>query len=252
MSDKIPAYVLNLPADVDRRELMIEQFAKLDRFQLRIMNGCVGSSLPDTVAFALTRDKNWKSNKGALGCFLSHVAAWEAISNEQQPVCVVLEDDAIVTALGKLDQLILPDDAEIIFVNDKMSPKQDETSIHALPMSAALQELNRSRKGAGAYGYLLTPAGARKLLSDCEGKLFFGHVDGRLLRYASTAEDLDALHSESWIRAVVERHHHHTLLPKLGLLRAYVTSVPLVWHRGGSSSRVREDSAPAWGETRPS
>lgn len=243
MSDKIPAFVLNLPADVDRRERVTKQFECLEKFQLRIISGCNGSTLADTATFALTRDHNWKSKKGTIGCFLSHVAAWEVIASETKPICIVLEDDADVAALCKLEHLAIPDDAEIIFLNDRLSPKQYGEPIRALPISTALQELDRSRSGPGGDGYILTPTAARKLLSDCENNLFYGHVDGRLLRYASTAEDLDTLSADSWIRTVVERHHHSSLKPKLGLLRSYVTSVPLVWHRGGTSSREREDAA---------
>jgi hypothetical protein len=81
------------------------------------------------------------------------------------------------------------------------------------------------------------------LLAACRKDLFYGHVDGRLLRYATSEEDLAQLPSDSWIAGVIRNHHHATLKPTLGLVRGYCLSEPLVRHRGIESSRETADQS---------
>jgi len=235
------ALVINLARDRERRDAVLGQFAGLPGLQPEIVTGIYGTSLPDSVCEALVREKRWAKNKGTIGCFLSHVKAWEEVARISSRFAIVLEDDINVSALKHLPSLDLPADADIVFINDRMSPGDGLGAPIALPIARALRRLEAVRGGPGGDGYLLTPAGAAKLLAACGTDFYFGHVDGRLLRYASTEEDLATLPADSWIVGVVRHHRHPTLIPKLGLLKGYCLSVPLVRHLGVASIREVED-----------
>jgi len=233
--------VINLAKDVDRREALLAQFSKFADLRPRIVEGVHGSALPDNTCEALAQDRRWARNKGTIGCFLSHVKAWEEVARLTDRFALVIEDDVNVSGLRHLATLALPDDAEIVFVNDRMSPQEAGATPAVLPIWRALELLEAAHGGPGGDGYLLTPEGARKLLAACTKDFYFGHVDGRLLRYATSEDDLAKLPDKSWIAGVVRYHRHPTLVPALALLKGYCLSVPLVKHLGVPSIREAED-----------
>jgi GR25 family glycosyltransferase involved in LPS biosynthesis len=240
-----PVFLINLEVDVQRRESMLKQFTNLDDFSLRIVKAINGASLAAPICNALACNKNWASRKGTIACFLSHVRAWEEAAAVEQPFVVVLEDDVSVRGLTELGELEIPHDADIIFLNDRMSAnKGPSIKLETQPVWQALKNLDKMRAGGpGGDGYLLTPGGARKMLAACEQDLFFGHVDGRLLRYATSMDDLSMLDDGSWIGEVIRKHHHPTLRPAMGILKGFCLSRPLVSHLGVPSTREAYDRA---------
>jgi GR25 family glycosyltransferase involved in LPS biosynthesis len=196
--------------------------------------------LADSVAGILTANPQWISNKGAIGCFLSHVRVWEAIAATKCEYAVVLEDDVHISGLHLLPEIDFPDTADFVFINHRMCLNR-QTPIEALPIWHALEQQDHTRSGAGTDGYIVTPSAARRLISACERDLFFGHVDGRLLRYVSSESDLTKLGPNSWIAAIIRNHHNPRLVPALGILNGFCLSTPLVHHRGIASSREQAD-----------
>jgi GR25 family glycosyltransferase involved in LPS biosynthesis len=244
LGGRIPTFVMNLLSDTARRENVIAQFSKLPDFDLNVVVGVDGRELPNQVCLALAQSEHWIRYKGTIGCFLSHVKAWEEVARCSAPFAIVLEDDVHAAGLNRLSTLTLPSDAEYIFLNDRMTPALPPSAVlTALPVWRALRRVDSLRCGPGGDGYLLTPACALKLLAACRKDLFYGHVDGRLLRYATSEEDLAALPSESWIASVIRNHHHPSLKPTLGLVRGYCLSEAVVRHRGIASSRETADQA---------
>ena len=241
-SERIPTFVTNLERDVARRENMVAQFARLPGFDLNFVVGVEGGDLPDQACYALTRLESWVRYKGTIGCFLSHVKAWEAAAGCAEPFAVILEDDVDARGLHRLASVVRPMDAEFIFLNDRLSAGVAPSStLEVLPMWRALTRVDALRCGPGGDGYLVTPQCAAALVAACRKDLFYGHVDGRLLRYATSEQDLAALPANSWIGSVIRNHHHPTLKPQLGLVRGYCLSEPLVHHRGVPSSREDAD-----------
>jgi GR25 family glycosyltransferase involved in LPS biosynthesis len=238
---KISAFIINLEHDAVRRKLIMDQMMKLDGFEAILVSGINGGNLPDTARHLLADSQSWQLQKGALGCFLSHVKVWELAAKSVERFLVVLEDDANVEDLKKLRNLQLPDDFEIIFINERMSPKSCDFPLDVISMGEALRHVNIDRAGFGTDGYLITPSGAAKLLEACKDDLYFGHVDGRLVRYATTAADLEFLGMDSAVVEVIQKHHNSTRLPQLGILKGYVSSSPLVKHAGLPSSRRQMD-----------
>jgi GR25 family glycosyltransferase involved in LPS biosynthesis len=236
---QIPVLIINLERDAARREDILAQFAEMPAFDERILTGVAGNTLPNLVCRMLTESEHWLTQKGAIGCFLSHVRAWEQISEMTTPYALVVEDDADIAHLDEIRALELPRDAEFIFINDRMARGWDEQVFRITSMYDSLlrKDIDRvrpgpiDRNGFGTDGYLVTPQGARKLVEACRTDLYFGHVDGRLLRYVTAPADLERLPDESWVKGIISHHHNKQRLPQLGLLKGYCVSRGLVKHR---------------------
>ncbi len=244
-TSRIPVFVVNLEDDCARHDGMVSQFAALPMFAVQIIKAIDGRSFTRIMCAALAQNAVWSERRGTIGCFLSHVAAWEAVAKLADPYAIVLEDDVSIAGLAHCAALAIPDGAEIVFINDRMSPGRTAAvaAPAVLPLWHALQALDSvGTGGPGADGYLLTPQAARKMLAACEKESFFGHVDGRILRYATSEADLERLPAGSWIGNVIRHHHHGRLVPTLGLLRGYCLSQPLVTHGAVPSSREARDT----------
>jgi GR25 family glycosyltransferase involved in LPS biosynthesis len=242
MAEKVPAFIINLVSDVDRRAAVLRQFEGLTQFNPVIVSGILGRTLPEVACRALVHHIEWSRQRGTIGCFLSHAKAWEQVAGLPGRFGVVLEDDVDVAHLAAVCSWDLPTEAEIVFLNDRMAATSTPAKSPVIaPLSEGLRRLNDTRSGPGGDGYLLTPQGARKLVEACRRDLFFGHVDGRLLRYATSDEDLAALKG-TWLHNVIGNHHHPTLIPELGLLRGFTSSNPVISHKGVASSREAEDT----------
>lgn len=231
--------VISLDADVARRRVLLDQLHSLGNVQAQVVPGVPGMLLPESACRALSDDVEWAARRGTIGCFLSHVSAWEYVARSHVTWAVILEDDADASRLLELSSTIVPPDADIIFINERMSPNISPDSVppQYLSMVSCLLRLNELQSGGGGDGYILTPRGAQKLVETCHRDLFYGHVDGRLLRYATNESDLERLPPNSWIKNVVQSHHNHKRLPAMGILKAYCLSRPVIFHSVGSSSR---------------
>lgn len=239
---RMPVYIINLQRDVARRQKLLDQFAALPDFDPRIVVAVYGPGLSDTIAEVLISNPDrpdWVGYKGTLGCHLSHVMAWERIAALDVPA-IVIEDDVNVSRLEALWEMTIPVNAELVFLNDRMAPPRESSEV--LPIWHALVLLDAKDRGLGGTdGYILTPGAARKLVAASRNDLFFGHVDGRLLRYAVSEDDLAYLSADSWIVNVVRNHHNRHRLPELGLLRGYCVTPALVMHVGDHSVRNELD-----------
>lgn len=243
MAGEIPVLVMNLARDTQRRAQIQAAFSNLPGFAMRFVPGIAGETLPDTVCEALTDHAAHPFPKGTLGCFLSHVAAWEDVARLEADYAVVLEDDVELLDFSQLQALPVPGDAGIVFINERFSPQWNTSPMAVIGLDLLLLFLDVRRQGLGGDGYLLRPAAARALVAACKTDLYGGHVDGRLLRYAVSPAELAALPAESWIKTVITHHHVKRRMPRLGLVKGYALSRPLVRQRPGlGSSRLRADA----------
>lgn len=238
----LTAFVINIQRDSGRLAAITRQFDDLPGFTMKIVPGTHGPSLSDNACNILTRSAAWVEFKGTIGCFMSHVKAWEEVAKLAENFAVVLEDDADAAALGQVSALAIPPGADLIFLNERVSPcEPGDAPPRVLPIWHALRRMDRQKSGPGGDGYLLSPRGAAKLLNACLTDSYYGHVDGRLLRYATQEEDFLHMPADSWIVSVIRNHHHPQLPPALGLLQGYCLSRPLVRHKGVPSSREAAD-----------
>ena len=235
-------FVLNVERDTERRESVLAQLSAQTGLEPRIVPGVYGPALADIVCLHLTADAhNWISRKGTIGCFLSHVAAWERVARLDAPA-IVLEDDADAPNLWKIADLEIPSDAELIFLNNRMSAEPNRSGNPVItPMLPTLIRLNDQQVGPGGDGYWLTPRAATKLLDACAVELYFGHVDGRLLRYSVSSDDLASFPEETWLGYVLRMHRNYRGpgRPPIGIIRGYCIAPALVWQGALARRSVR-------------
>lgn len=231
----VPVYVINLPEDVTQFAAIHAQVDVYPFLDLIRVEGVRGRYLPDIVARTLARNKWAVNHKGVLACFMAHARVWERIAKSDAAFGLVLEDDAQLRQLECLETLTLPIDADIVWCNERttyphVAEEGDGTRFRSfLP---ALDHVARNRSSVGAYGYLMSSGGARKLLSFIETDSFMSHVDLRLAAYAN-----DPVHPHGDEGMISMRRH---FAPEHRLI-AYSLWPALAYHPHADSRRIVED-----------
>lgn len=205
-----------------------------------------GPDLPDAAVLMLTGHRSSVRHRGSLGCFLSHAKSWEAIAAGGEALALVMEDDAVLLGIERIAELRIPAGADLVFVNDRMSPgsrhARPVVPVTCLPMVESLRALYRSGFGVGGDGYIMTKRGATAALEAVAKDRFFGHIDWRLLRYSLTPADLAGEFEGTRVADIILNHHHKARPPAWGILNAYCLNSPLVaFATGGTSTRALAD-----------
>jgi len=242
MNTILPIFVINLDSDTERLASLTAALKDEHGFELIRIPAVWGRELPALARLLLTQNGGWVARKGELGCFLSHVKAWEAVAVRGSSYCIILEDDAVPIALGRLRSLTIPPDAELVFINDRMSPGPryaDRKCIPTcLPIIESLRKLSSTGGSAGSDGYILTSEAAKKLIDAVSRDYCFGHVDGRLLRYCVTESDLLPEFDDTKLGSVIRNHHNPHRPPDWAILKSYCLDIPLVQFGKFKSSRI--------------
>ena len=234
-----PIIIITTEIDTDVLERVRQQVPQ-PYTSVRVVTGVLGRLLPDTLCLAITRDPNSLNNKGAVGCFLGHVRAWELVASSGSQAAIILEDDAQIKGLDKLEVTSLPIDFDIIFLNDRMSLDPNHDGIVEFSQaSASISLVDERKRSVGGDGYLLSKQGAAKLIKAIEHDLFFSHVDLRILAYCLTEAEAKDVHLTGPIGHDLK--HICSVTRRYGLLRGYTTRPALVWHPELPSRRERED-----------
>lgn len=239
---RIPTFVVNLLEDHDRLERLTSQLNP-KYFELRERIGFLGRTLPDGVCLRLTQDENSLNNKGALGVMMSHILIWERVAHLKDAFALVLEDDIILDGPERLASAAPPSGFDVIFCGDQTAddPLFGVTRwLSYVPLIDTLPIMEHRKVSIGAYGYLLSPRGAQRLLALFTEHLYFSHVDVRMLAYCCDLNELSNVQSPGRlneelcvIRRIIEDK------PKLA---GYATVQTLVRHIGMDSRREREDA----------
>jgi hypothetical protein len=241
----VPIYIINLDRDVDRYRSAITAFEGIPGFRTVRINAVSGRELPEAICHLIAQSETWAERRGEIGCFLSHVKAWEAVATSAEPYSIIVEDDATSAGLELIRDVDIPDGADLVFLNARMSPGRPWGSAGkppaVLPISASFENL-AAGGGVGADGYLITPNGAIKLLSAIKKDYCFGHVDWRILRYCVSIELLEGRNIEDDLSYIIKNHHNPRVPPAWGVINGFCLSEPLIIHSpGGHSSRDREN-----------
>ncbi|MBI1260822.1 MAG: hypothetical protein GC184_03775 [Rhizobiales bacterium] len=235
-------YVLNLDKDQGRLRRINSRLAAKDMAGERIA-GVPGAYLPDLSSLMLTKDKSIKM-KGTLGCFLTHLRAWEACAEGPDAFALILEDDAIfnmplppsTAALG-----IENNDFDLCFVNGRIQAQVFNPDGHteldnALPADEFLMDLPADIQAAGGDGYFLSRNAARKLLDMVRKDGLAGDVDWRLIHYVSSKAAIDQLPADGHARKTLALHQAHDESGQR--LKGYVYPLPIIDQIPGISSRI--------------
>ena len=221
--------LINLDRNASRRRDIAREF-RTSRPPCFRVPGVLGSALPAAAVEALGGDP---AMRGTLGCFLSHVAAWEAMLARNLPHCLVIEDDVVplVPLPATLGAFPLPAGYDLCFVNDRLQPRWPAERVAAAPgwttepFARAFATFAPEDNAPGADGYLVSAAGARKLLQCVREDGCNGDVDWRMVCYALSAQEAQALpphgHAHALLRTMKQRNprtdrlHAHVLHPAL-------------------------------------
>ena len=235
--------LINLDRNTARRRDVLHDFRHSAAPVFRVA-GVEGRLLPEP-AIRRLGDAPAVTMRGTLGCFLSHVSAWETMLARGLAHCLVIEDDVVpmLPLPPGLAAFALPEGYDLCFVNDRLQPRLPPEQVarsdrwQALPLAEAFASFPPEDNAPGADGYLLSAAGARKLLAWVGQDGFAQDVDWRLLTYGLHPPDYDALprHSHAW--GVIDALRH--LVQRTDRLHAYVLHPALI--RSIPISSDRED-----------
>ena len=167
----LPVVFINLSKDVERRERMTAQLAGM---------GLAGSRLPAVWWADLPETEQQRYfcspqshgryfkplSNGEKGCYASHLRAWQQLIDSDSSALVVFEDD--VRLLPTLPQALeaieaLPADGRWDMI--KLYGREQEKIANQAPLgSDSLQLISYQRVPSFAAGYVISRAGAQKML----------------------------------------------------------------------------------------
>ena len=161
--ETIQALYINLDQELTRLRLINEQLATIGIAGQRVeaVEGC--KPLPPELASYF--NPQHVMDVGALGCYASHIKAWRQITLQRLPYALVLEDDAILdpNLAGILRNVLaaLSPDWDMVH----LASKPDRAVVGVAKLTGCGALVQYSRIPPGAVGYLISAAGAEKMLS---------------------------------------------------------------------------------------
>ena len=232
--DKLPIQVINLERRSDRWADFTERLsasADADTASKFVrVEGIDGHALVmnDEISH-LFRDNDFNFRRGIIGCALSHMNLWQQIAGGSDDMMLIVEDDAtfvpnlrneLVDALGQLPEAT---DFDLAFLG----------SFHwdTAPDRTGLAPRDRWRPMVwedflgGTFAYLVTKAGAHKLLEIAERDGVQNGIDWFPMRHSSELRVLETLPA--------------------------VASATLAWPRRSGDSDIQHDFTPVTGERQP-
>ena len=241
--------LINLDRNAGRHRDIAREFSTSRAPMFRVP-GVLGSALPAPSVERLGADP---AMRGTLGCFLSHASAWETMLVRGLAHCLVIEDDVVplLPLPAGLGELRLPANYDICFVNDRLQPRwpakriQSAAGFATAPFAEAFATFAPDDNAPGADGYLLSAAGARKLLRWVREDGFGHDVDWRMVAYSLSKAECDALPGHSHARTVLGQLK--PAYPRSEQLRAHVLHPALIRTVPISSDREDENREPRTG-----
>ncbi|MCD9471432.1 glycosyltransferase family 25 protein [Photobacterium phosphoreum] len=161
-------FIINIPSSVHRKENISQQLDQLN-LNYSFFNAINGHK-DNHPLFAMYDDhlsqayRGKSLSKGQLGCYASHYLLWQKCIELNQPI-IILEDDALIYPKPFMDIInnldLLTKKYECIRLFDNKRPSFFKLKQLILPHTSIYKF---SKGHMSATGYLLTPAGANKLL----------------------------------------------------------------------------------------
>ncbi|HZY68796.1 MAG TPA: glycosyltransferase family 25 protein [Devosia sp.] len=174
------AILINLDRDAERLRRATAALARQDIATIRLP-ALLGTALPQFLRERIPGEVG----PGSLGCFLSHVRAWETIAAGEHGAIVLEDDMQILRDLRECHELAARSGLDLLFMNARMAPPkgpQRRTGSEILALDEAI--LSRTGQGGhacGADGYYLSPRGARAMISLVQRTGVWDEVDWTLL-----------------------------------------------------------------------
>lgn len=154
-------FVLSMKTSLNRRNVIKNRFDN-EKLGYIIFDGVTGY---DTYKFANAISElsvNYLS-KGSVGCWLGHYSIWTEVASRKLEYSMIFEDDIILVNdfNNKLSHALekVPSDFDILFLNSGNNYPHNRRVIINEQVFVPYQIRN------GAYGYIISYEGARKLLN---------------------------------------------------------------------------------------
>ena len=128
------------------------------------------------------RTMHYQLTRGAVGCYLSHLKAWRSVAVQKEPHAIVFEDDVAFGA-----DVLMKTHAVIA----RLPPGWDLLLLGCICIrcnGAADDEVRNVQQYWHMHGYVLTPAGAKRLLGMMDERPFEMQIDSELSRMATAGK----------------------------------------------------------------
>lgn len=238
-------YVVNLPSDTHRR-YRSEYRAQMLNCPIEIVRALRPEMIDESYHHLFSTSLDNKTD-GSFGNQFTQYKLWRAIASGTCEYSFVTEDDAWL--LGPIPDPItalnVPDDFDIVFVNDRLCPMtydvDAENVSSSCPISLALGLIAAvfpDINALGSDGYFVSRRGAEKLVAIVEQNGFRAvGTDWLLVSHCVTPADIDSLPSGSNLHTILSQRLRRHALP-MTHLRAFVSVLPVVRHLPFNVSRA--------------
>jgi glycosyl transferase, family 25 len=178
---RIPVFLINLDRSPDRLRYMQAQAEKCGMVFERVA-AVDGFNPPHELADYFAHYRTGEEPllaPGDFGCYASHIKVWQTILRSGSPVALVLEDDAafdddVVKAIEEA-LAALPTGWDMVHLSRR--PDRAVKSLAVLPCGRTL--VRYSRIPSGTAGYLVSGAGAAKMLNPSIARVWPVDTDTR-------------------------------------------------------------------------
>jgi len=198
------AYVINL---AKRKDRLAAFKANHPAFKNKVLVSPAvdGRTLPLTDALRhCFRNNDFKWKKSVMGCALSHLTLWEKLANDKQLTSyLIMEDDVKFQSDWQAQWLTaaaaIPTDADVIYLGGVLPPNKPAFPHIVEPVNAhfAKVKANTLFSPPGApprryfhfcnYAYVLTKAGARKLVALVKERGIFTSGDHMIVNHGDSS-----------------------------------------------------------------
>jgi glycosyl transferase family 25 len=239
--DGVEVFIINCLQDVDRRSNASSQFAGSDFFSVEFIEGVDARVAGFAEEYRGLYD-NRIQNLRTAACFLSHRKCWQKIVDEKLPAALIAEDDIACDDLvrGRESILDIDFDFDLIFFNHRAYRFRELAQITVEEGFVPVGEVYRRARtvlgalfdeqghgGAlppvGGDGYLLSYAGAQKLLLHVSKAAVSFHVDLYLWFRCLMTGDIVGGQNVGFVRLMSKYHGH-----ALDRLKGFIAPAPII------------------------
>lgn len=193
----IPVYIINLKHQPSRWNNTITECKKhgISNLSIHRIDGVYGKKL---TPIEIQESTSWLCGKtcttSSIGCAMSHIKAWKQFLASNHNMVLIFEDDVNIKdnfqcqLKKKMDSL--PKDFDIFYIGCAIGCKKNSTSIEdivtrTIHYKREYQEINEDiivpENPLGLHAYILSKAGAKKLLDMIELNKISSHIDVQIL-----------------------------------------------------------------------
>lgn len=242
----VSVIAINLDQDSDRFESLSAEIARQENIAFQRLSAIRGSSIAKVVAGLVPGALGMAA--GTLGCFLSHVRAWEVLLESAADSAIILEDDVTIRRnLAECHAIARRSGADVVFLNNRMAlPVEADQPPHDLQATIPVTEAILARAAlnqiaCGGDGYYLTRRAAAFLLDTVRSNGVNGDVDWVILFCALGNGLLPGLAANRTFTRKLRDVSQFYRLPEPALSGAVLKSAA-VFHGRIPSSRIQENA----------